>query len=220
MSEILQEETGSRRVGVLNGPNIAKEIGARKIAGTVIASRDATIRHEIQKGLSCDYLRVYGNPDVYGVELAGTLKNIYAIGAGMCNALEMGANALAFLITRGLAEMSRFAVAMGANPMTFLGLAGVGDLVVTCTSPDSRNYRFGYAVGKGETMDEALTRLDITVEGVRTVQTVKAKAEEMGVYMPLSGGLYSVLFEGASQIEVLNQLMHAERRSDVEFGII
>ena len=217
MSEILHEELGNIRLGVLSGPNLAREIVAKALTATVIASDDEPLCLTIQSVLHCDYFRVYSNNDVYGVELAGALKNIYAIVCGMGAALGMGENTHSMLITRGLAEMSRFAVKLGANPMTFLGLAGVGDLVATCTSELSRNFQVGRALGEGFTLQEAETRLGQVAEGVNTLQQVKQKADELGIYMPLVDGLYSIIFEGNAIETLVKGMMLREQKTDVEF---
>lgn len=217
MSEILQEEIPRTRIGVLSGPNLAAEIVAQELTATVIAAKDPEVRRAVQELLGCRYFRVYANVDIYGVELAGALKNIYAIVAGMAAALDLGENARAMLITRSLAEMSRFAVSLGANPMTFMGLAGIGDLVVTCTSPKSRNYRVGYAVGKGARLEDAEAELGQVAEGIHTLLLVKEKAEDVGIYMPLVKGLYDILYGGASIKAVISGLMTAVQNSDVEF---
>ena len=217
MSEILQEEVPRCRIGVLSGPNLASEIVSRDLTATVIAAKDPDVRRTAQDLLGCEYFRVYANVDIYGVELAGALKNIYAIVAGLASALDMGENAKAMLITRGLAEMSRFAVSLGANPMTFMGLAGVGDLIVTCTSSKSRNFRVGYAVGKGKNLDDAVAELGQVAEGIYTLKLVKEKSEAIGIYMPLVRGLYEILYGSASIKAVINSLMMAVQNSDVEF---
>src|SRR5690554_5041357 len=217
MSEILQEEIPHCRIGVLSGPNLASEIVNQDLTATVIAAKDPEVRQVVQDLLGCEYFRVYANVDVYGVELAGALKNIYAIVAGLSAALGMGENATAMLITRGLAEMSRFAVSLGANPMTFMGLAGVGDLIATCTSNKSRNYRIGYAVGKGKQLDEAVKELGQVAEGIYTLKLVREKSESIGIYMPLVRGLYEILYNGASINAVISSLMMAVQNSDVEF---
>ncbi|MGM0767593.1 MAG: NAD(P)H-dependent glycerol-3-phosphate dehydrogenase [Pseudomonadota bacterium] len=217
MSEILQEEIPRCRIGVLSGPNLAGEIVNRDLTATVIAAKDPEVRRAVQDLLGCEYFRVYANVDVYGVELAGALKNIYAIVSGLASALDLGENAKAMLITRGLAEMSRFAVSLGANPMTFMGLAGVGDLIVTCTSSRSRNYRVGYAVGKGQNLDEAVAELGQVAEGIYTLKLVKEKSEAIGIYMPLVRGLYEILYGTASISAVINSLMMSVQNSDVEF---
>ncbi|MCV6589913.1 MAG: NAD(P)H-dependent glycerol-3-phosphate dehydrogenase, partial [Marinobacterium sp.] len=185
MSEILVQELPQARVGVLSGPNLAKEVARKQLTATVIASHDAGLRGVVQAVLHHSYFRIYASDDSYGVELGGTLKNIYAIAAGLSAALGMGENTKAMLMTRSLAEMSRFAVSMGANPMTFIGLAGVGDLIVTCMSPLSRNYRVGYALGEGRSLEEAVDALGEVAEGVNTLRRVRAKAQEQEIYMPL-----------------------------------
>ncbi|WP_370278547.1 NAD(P)H-dependent glycerol-3-phosphate dehydrogenase [Pontibacterium sp.] len=217
MSEILRDELPQGRIGVLSGPNLAKEVAQRQLTATVIASEDAGLREQAQKVLHSAYFRVYASSDTYGVELGGTLKNIYAIAAGLSAAMGMGENTKSMLMTRSLAEMSRFAVCMGANPMTFIGLAGVGDLIVTCMSPLSRNYRVGYALGEGKTLDQAVEALGQVAEGVNTLKQVKTKAQEMDVYMPLVWGLYEVVFNHAPVAEVVKTLMLNEQSTDVEF---
>ncbi len=217
MSQILQEECAGSPVGVLSGPNLAKEIALRQPTATVIASTNPKVRREVQDKLACEYFRVYASTDMFGVELGGALKNIYAIASGMVHAMGMGENTKGFLLTRSLAEMSRFAVHMGANPMTFLGLSGVGDLVVTCMSPLSRNFRVGYALGQGQMLEEAVDELGEVAEGVNTLRLVRDKALEMDVYMPLAGALHAVLFEHRPVSEMLQDLMLRLQSSDVEF---
>ncbi len=177
MSEILEEQLASTRIGVLSGPNLAREIAHQQITATVVASDQPEVCAIVQDILATAYFRVYANDDRYGVELAGALKNIYAIVAGIASALEVGQNTLSALITRSLAEMTRFAARLGADPMTFMGLAGVGDLIVTCTSPLSRNFRVGEALGQGLTLDEAVAKIGQVAEGVKTTRIVKEKAD-------------------------------------------
>lgn len=217
MSEILKTHTPSQHVGVLSGPNLAKEIAQKQMTATVVASDDQLTRETIQQVLGCEYFRVYASNDLFGVELGGALKNIYAIAAGMASALGVGENTKSMLITRSLAEMSRFAVSMGANPMTFLGLSGVGDLIVTCMSPLSRNFRVGYALGQGKSLDDAVAELGQVAEGVNTIRLVRNKAVEMQVYMPLACGLYEVLFNQMPVEKVIRGLMTGEQSTDVEF---
>ena len=219
MSQVLSDLCPDNPVGVLSGPNLAKEIARRELAATVIASKNSDLRRNVQSGLSCSYFRVYASDDLYGVELSGALKNIYAIVSGFVAALGMGENSRSMIITRSLAEMSRFAVALGANPLTFLGLAGVGDLVVTCSSPLSRNYRVGFAIGEGKTLDEAIESLGEVAEGVNTLRYVRAKAAELDIYMPLVMGAYEVLFNGADPRLIAQGLMSGEHASDVEFAL-
>ena len=217
MSEVLREELPQNPVGVLSGPNLAEEIVQRQITATVIASEDPAVCQIVQDILKASYFRVYSSADTYGVELAGALKNIYAIAAGFAAALGVGQNTQGMLLTRSLAEMSRFAHSMGAKPITFLGLAGVGDLMVTCGSPLSRNYRLGHYVGEGLSVEEATRKLGRLAEGINTVRTVKHKADEMGVYMPIVNGLYAILFEDKGVEQIITELMSAEQPSDVEF---
>jgi glycerol-3-phosphate dehydrogenase (NAD(P)+) len=217
MSQILQEETGSDLVGVLSGPNLAKEIAKRAITGSVVASQSTVVIETIKQVLTSDSFRVYANSDMYGVELGGALKNIYAIAAGLGVALRMGENTRSMLITRSLAEMSRFAVHMGANPLTFLGLAGVGDLVATCMSPLSRNYRVGFTLGRGLSLEDAIAELGEVAEGVNTLKLVKQKADELNVTMPIVTGLYEIVFNQGVVKKVVKRLMLAEQTTDVEF---
>lgn len=219
MSQVLKELCPNNPVGVLSGPNLAKEIARRELAATVIASENSELRRKVQEGLSCSYFRVYASNDVYGVELSGALKNIYAIVSGFVAALGMGENSKSMIITRSLAEMSRFAVALGANPLTFMGLAGVGDLVVTCMSPLSRNYRVGFAIGSGSTLVQAIDDLGEVAEGVNTLRYVREKSVELGIYMPLVMGAYEILFHGADPKMVAQGLMTGEHASDVEFAL-
>ncbi|MEX0963411.1 MAG: NAD(P)H-dependent glycerol-3-phosphate dehydrogenase [Pseudohongiellaceae bacterium] len=218
MSQILNQEAPDAPVGVLSGPNLAVEIANNDLTGTVIASPDETVRERVKSALKSKYFRVYANNDMFGVELGGSLKNIYAIIAGIAAALGMGHNTNSMLVTRALTEMARFGKELGADPMTFLGLAGVGDLVVTCSTPLSRNYRIGFALGKGTPLDLAIAELGQVAEGVNTVKLVKEKADELGVYMPLASGLYRVIYENDSLESIISSLMLSEQALDVEFA--
>lgn len=219
MSELLAQEWPHARIAVLSGPNLAKEIVEQKFTGTVIASPDEDLCHTVQAALSCDYFRVYDNPDIYGVELGGALKNIYAVASGMAAAIGVGENSRSFMITRSLAEMSRFAVELGANPMTFLGLSGVGDLIATCSSSLSRNYQVGFQLGQGKTVDQAVASLGQTAEGLNTIKLVADKAAELNVYMPLTTALYQVVYHDHPLETVIYQLMSGEYKHDVEFQL-
>lgn len=217
MSQILEQELPGHPIGVLSGPNFAKEIVQQQQTGTVIASEDDGVINCVQETLCSASFRVYANHDRYGVELGGALKNIYAIICGMAAALGAGQNTRAMLLTRSLAEMGRFAQLLGADPMTFLGLAGVGDLILTCTSDLSRNYRVGFALGQGKKLDEIVSNLGQVAEGVNTLRQVKQKADDLGVYMPLVSGLYAVLFQDKAINAVAHSLMMGEQNYDVEF---
>ncbi|MGE6321143.1 NAD(P)H-dependent glycerol-3-phosphate dehydrogenase [Pseudomonas oryzihabitans] len=216
MSEILAEIVPRARIGIISGPNLAREIAEHQLTATVVASEDEEVCRRVQAALHGRTFRVYASADRLGVELAGALKNVYAIIAGMAAALAMGENTRSMLITRALAEMTRFAVQRGANPITYLGLAGVGDLIVTCSSEKSRNYRVGHALGRGLTLDEAVAQIGETAEGVNTLRVLKEKADELGVYMPLVNGLYAILFEGRSLGQVIEALMGGEPKTDVD----
>ncbi len=217
MSQILEEEIPHAQIGVLSGPNFAREMVRGQITGSVIASEHESLQATVQEIFSSGSYRVYRNSDRYGVELAGALKNIYAIVSGMAEALGTGKNTQAMLLTRSLAEMGRFSRELGADPLTFLGLAGVGDLILTCTSDQSRNFRAGYALGEGKSLDEAVEEIGQVVEGINTLKTVHGKAQAMDVYMPLVQGLYAIVFEGQNIRRVVSRLMTGELGHDVDF---
>lgn len=219
MSEVLREEIPGQRLGVLSGPNLAKEIAAKQITATVIASSDEALNTTVQELLHCGYFRVYASADMFGVELAGALKNAYAIIAGMAAALGIGHNTISLLITRALAEMTRFAVRKGADPLTFMGLAGIGDLMVTCMSPLSRNYQVGVALGQGKNLETIIAELGQVAEGINTLKLLKLHSEQINVRMPLVAGLYEILYDGRSIPEVVGKLMWAEQNRDVEFSL-
>lgn len=218
MSELIKREIGSSKIGVLSGPNLAKEILERQISASVIASQSEIVRSTIQQMLSCDYFRVYANQDIYGVELAGALKNIYAIASGIAGAMNVGQNSKAMLITRSLTEMGRFSKHMGGQMLTFLGLAGIGDLLVTCSSSLSRNYRVGYQLGKGLNLDEAAEKLGQVAEGINTIKIVKEKADELGIYMPILSALHAIIFENNPVQQTLVSMMDSEQNSNEEFA--
>ena len=218
MTQILKQEAPDAKIGVLSGPNLAAEIAKKNFTGTVIASPDEEVRELVKSALKSKYFRVYANNDLFGVELGGSLKNIYAIIAGIADALGMGHNTNSMLVTRALTEMARFGKELGADPMTFLGLAGVGDLVVTCSTPLSRNYRIGLSLGKGVPLEEAISELGQVAEGVNTVKQVHEKAVELAVYMPLASGLYKIIYENDSLENIISSLMLGELALDVEFA--
>jgi glycerol-3-phosphate dehydrogenase (NAD(P)+) len=218
-SQVLEQEISHCPVGVISGPNLAKEIAQFEITATVVASDNDDLCQRVQTLLASKYFRVYANHDRYGVELAGALKNIYAIVSGIAAAMAAGQNTKSAVLTRSLAEMSRFAVHLGANPMTFLGLSGVGDLYVTCTSPLSRNYRVGLAIGQGKSLEQAIKEVGQVAEGVNTTRLVKEKADLLGIYMPLASALYATLFEQRPIKDSLSSMMLAEQNTDVEFMV-
>jgi len=217
MTQIVSDELPEFPVLALSGPNLAAEIAKDELTASVIASEHEQLNQKVQNLLSSKCFRVYDNKDIFGVELAGALKNIYAIASGMAHALGMGENARSMLMTRSLAEMSRFAVSKGANPMTFLGLAGVGDLFATCSSPLSRNFRLGSLLAQGHSVEQAMEEIGSTVEGYATVSTVTVEAKRCGVYMPLASALNEVLYNNKNIYDLVEGLMLGENTHDVEF---
>jgi glycerol-3-phosphate dehydrogenase (NAD(P)+) len=218
MSQVIEEELPQRSVAVLSGPNLAKEIAEKHLTATVVASKDPALVAAVQELLHSSYFRVYSSDDMYGVELGGALKNCYAIMCGMAAALGLGQNTIGMLITRSLTEMSRFAVKLGANPLTFLGLSGVGDLIVTCMSPLSRNYRVGYALGQGKKMHDIVDEIGQVAEGVNTLSLVHEQAKNLDIYMPLISGMYAILYDGVAVETVISKLMSGVQNADVEFN--
>ena len=219
MSQVLGEELPGRRIGVLSGPNLAREIADRQLTGSVIASQDEAVCDLVQQVMGSSYFRIYSNDDPTGVELAGTLKNIYAVVSGIAHALGLGDNTAAMLITRSLAEMSRYAAAQGANPASYLGLSGVGDLIATCSSPLSRNYQIGMRVGQGMSIEQAVADLGQTAEGVNTTSVIYHRARQLGINMPLCQGLYEVLYDNRPVKEVIAALMDRDQTQDVEYKV-
>jgi glycerol-3-phosphate dehydrogenase (NAD(P)+) len=207
MSEVIAQELPGRRVAALSGPNLAREIAGGKPAASVIASEDADLAAELASVLSSDRFRVYTNPDVVGVELAGALKNVVALAAGMVDGLGFGDSAKAGIITRGLAEMTRLGVSAGAHPLTFAGLAGVGDLIATCMSPLSRNRRAGELIASGIPWPEAGERLTGVAEGVATVTGALELARENDVEVPIAEQVRAVVFDRRPPLEAVAELM-------------
>lgn len=214
MSEVIaQEIPAAGRLAVLSGPNFAGEVARRLPAGTVVASRDPAVARWVQDALMTPRFRVYTSADVVGVELGGALKNVMAIGVGISDGLGMGDNARAALITRGIAEMARLGAALGASPLTFSGLSGVGDLVLTCTGDQSRNRRLGLAIGRGQPLAQVLAGGQ-TVEGVPTARAALRLAERVGVEMPIVREIHAVLFEGKDPLAALADLMGREKTQE------
>ena len=220
MTEIITFHLGEivgDKVGALSGPNLAKEIADRKIAGTVIASSNEDLTRSIKSMLSSGTFKVFSSQDLQGVELAGALKNIYAICCGIAHAKDVGENALGFIVTRSMAEMSRFAVAKGANPITFLGLAGMGDLMATCTSKLSRNFQLGELIGQGMSLVEAKIKVGQVAEGIRTLEVLHQEASTMKINMPIVESLYKILFDKISSEQLVQDLLDHPNEVDVEF---
>lgn len=219
MSEVIAQELPGQRVGVLSGPNLAIEIAQGDLTGSVIASIDQEVCEITQEVMASTNFRVYSNNDVMGVELAGVLKNIYAILSGVAAGRGGGANTVSMMMTRGLAEMCRFASALGANPTTFLGLAGVGDLIATCSSELSRNFQVGKKVGEGKSLEQAVLEVGQTAEGVNTVKVIAKEAKRINVDMPLAFGLCEILFNGKTLDELVSSLMSRDQKEDVEYKV-
>ena len=217
MSNILEEYYPKNSIGVLSGPNLAEEIANHHLSGTVIASKDKDLRRETIKDFSTDYFRVYENDDPYGVEMGGALKNIYAIACGIADGLNSGENTIGMIMTRGLGEMGRLATDLGANPQTFLGLAGVGDLITTCASPLSRNHQFGKFIGEGLSVDEAKLKIGQTIEGLKTLRVVKNISDKNQVEMPIVDSLYKIIYKGDSLDGSIQNVLGQDMIKDVEF---
>lgn len=219
ISEIIEEEIQEnflKSIVVLSGPSHAEEVSLRQPTTVTVSSTNKQACEEAQDLFINDYFRVYTNPDIVGVELGGALKNIIALGAGICNGLGYGDNSRAALITRGLAEITRLGKAMGANPLTFSGLTGIGDLIVTCTSQHSRNWRAGYAIGKGQKLSEVLNNMGMAVEGVRTTLAAYQLSQKYNVDMPITKELYNVLFNDKDPKQAVDDLMTRKRTHEVE----
>ena len=219
MSQVIAEELPEHSISVLSGPNLAVEIAEGHLTATVIASQDKSICDLAQKLMASRSFRIYSNDDVIGVELGGVLKNIYAILSGVASGRGDGANTVSMMMTRGLAEMCRYAVACGANPATFMGLSGIGDLIATCSSSLSRNFRVGALVGQGKTLEQAIEEIGQTAEGVNTVGVVIEQAKKMDVDMPLAQGLYQILHSGRSLEELVEELMTRDQTQDVVYRV-
>lgn len=217
MSEVILQETVAIRVGCLAGPNIAKELILGQPAATVVASHYNEVILEGQRLLRSERFQVYGNSDIIGVELSGVLKNIIAIAAGALAGLGLGENAKGLLISRGMVEMVHLSKALGGSVQSVMGLAGVGDLVTTCNSVDSRNFTVGYRLAKGESLDQILSTMDEVAEGLNTVRIVDAFIKTAGIRAPITENLHRVLFEDLSIAEALQFLMKYPFSVDVDF---
>ena len=217
LSEIISSKL-KNTIGVLSGPNLAKEIADEKIAGTVIASPDESLINIVKSVLSSETFKIYSSKDMQGVEMAGALKNIYAVICGVAESLKVGENAIGLILTRSMAEMSRFAVAKGANPITFLGLSGMGDLVATCMSTLSRNYQLGFNIGSGMSLSMAKESVGQVAEGVRTLEVVLKESSKLNIKMPLVESMYNIIYNNASPNTLIDDLINNPNEVDVEFN--
>ncbi len=218
MTEVLGQAAPAHadRVAVLSGPTFAQEVAAGQPAGAVVASRDRDLAVDLQEALSGKRFRLYAGTDVVGVELGGALKNVMAIAAGMADGLAFGHNARALLISRGLAEIARVGIRLGADPRTFHGLSGLGDLVLTCTGNLSRNRTVGIRIGKGGQVAEILGGMQMVAEGVRTSRAAADLAKRTGVPMPISGQVHRILYEGKEVGEAVSELFARALRMEPE----
>ncbi len=214
MSQVLAEELPSFPVVVLSGPSFAEEVARERPTAVTVAGYQREVTEEIQHLFATSYFRAYLSLDVLGVELAGALKNVIAIAVGISDGLGLGLNARAALITRGLAEISRLGVRLGANPLTFSGLAGLGDLVLTCTGPLSRNRTVGLRLGRGERLEEILRDLRQVAEGVRTTASARRLAEKHQVEMPITEAVYRVLYHRESPLEMARGLLSRKLKEE------
>ncbi len=223
VSEMISEELTEypyEDIVVLSGPSHAEEVAKRQPTTVTVSSLNSEYATFAQNLFFNEYFRVYTSTDIIGIELGGALKNIIALGAGISDGLGYGDNAKAALMTRGLAEITRLGVSLGANPLTFLGLPGVGDLVVTCTSVHSRNWRAGNLLGKGHSLDEVLDQMGMVVEGVRTTKAAYQLATEQNVEMPITKGIYDVLFNDQHPKDIVENLMNRDKREEIDPGFI
>ncbi len=215
ISEIVQELSGERFVySVLSGPSFATEVAQQNPTAVVIGSDNKEIGKEIQTDFRSAYFRLYYNPDVLGIEIGGSVKNIIAIAGGVVSGLGYGYNTLSGLITRGLAEVNRLAIDLGANPSTLMGLAGLGDLVLTCTGHLSRNRQVGVELGKGKKIDEITRNMRMVAEGVRTTEGIYALAKKRNVSMPITEQVYKVLYEDHDPRTAILELMSRELKEE------
>ena len=214
MSDVVEDEAKGHPIVALSGPSFAAEVAAQQPAAVVAASPDVVAAEVVQSLFSNSYFRVYTHDDLIGVELGGALKNVMAVATGIVEGVGLGFNSRAAIITRGLAEMTRLGTALGAQSVTFAGLAGVGDLVLTCTGSLSRNHAVGVAVGQGATLDEALRGKHTVAEGVATTRSALALAEREHVEMPIVATVHRILFDGYAAREAINDLMSRELRSE------
>ncbi|HJV16690.1 MAG TPA: NAD(P)H-dependent glycerol-3-phosphate dehydrogenase [Bacillales bacterium] len=219
ISEVINQEMPKNLLNdivVLSGPSHAEEVSLRHPTTVAVTSDNMVAAEKIQDLFINQSFRVYTNPDVIGVEIGGALKNIIALAAGITDGLGYGDNAKAALITRGLAEIARLGTKMGANPLTFSGLTGIGDLIVTCTSIHSRNWRAGNMLGKGHTLDEVLSSMGMVVEGVRTTKAAFQLADKCEVSMPITSALYHVLFSGVNPKDAVDRLMARGKTNEID----
>jgi glycerol-3-phosphate dehydrogenase (NAD(P)+) len=217
MSEVIEDETQVLRIGCLSGPNLANEIIEGQPTATLVASEFTEVIDEGRRLLNSSQFFVFGSHDLIGAEIAGALKNVFALGSGLLAGKGLGKNIQAMLITRGLHEMIEFGAVMGSKTEAFLGTAGVGDLIATATSADSRNFRFGYELGKGRTMDEITADIDELAEGLRTLRIAHKLANYYDLVVPITKTLHAIIYEGYRFENALDYIMRFPFARDVDF---
>ena len=216
LTETIKEKIPQANIAALSGPSHAEEV-AKKVPTTLVAASEcAKTREMVQELFMTEYLRIYTNEDILGVEIGGALKNIIALCAGVSDGLGLGDNTKAALMTRGISEISRLGTAMGAKSVTFAGLSGIGDLIVTCTSMHSRNRRAGILIGQGKTKDEAIKEVDMVVEGIYATKEAYKLSKKYNVEMPITQEVYSVLFEGKTAHDALYSLMTRDKKDEID----
>jgi len=215
-SEIIKEVLGTDKIGVLSGPSHAEEVAKGLPASVIIASKDKALAQFAQSLFMNSYFRPYTHTDMIGVELGGALKNIIAIAAGICEGLKLGDNAKSALLTRGLVEIARLGKALGANPVTFFGLAGIGDLITTCTSPFGRNRMVGIRLGKGETLKQILKSMEMVAEGVWTTKATAKLSKRLRIEMPITNEVHKILFSDKNPRRAVADLMQRPAKSETE----
>jgi glycerol-3-phosphate dehydrogenase (NAD(P)+) len=216
MSEVIEQEMPGCRLAVLSGPNHAEEVGRLVPSATVVSSRERRTAEAVQELFMTQWLRVYTNPDIIGVELGGSLKNVIAVAAGIADGLSYGDNTKAALMTRGISEIARLGMQMGAEALTFAGLSGIGDLMVTCTSRHSRNRKLGFEIGKGRKLDEVVSGMRMVAEGVRTTHAARDLAQRYEVEVPITEQVYQVLFYGKDPHQAVIDLFSREKTYEME----
>ncbi len=217
MSEVIREESNVLRVGAISGPNLAREISAGLPSGTVIASRFEEVIQRGREALKSPRFMAFKNHDLTGVEVSGVFKNILALGSGMISGLELGENARALMITRGWQELMRLADLFGSDKNAFMGLAGIGDMIATCSSPLSRNYTVGYRLAQGETLAQIVETMEEVAEGVRTVMTVMGLVRYHDIAAPITEAFHAVLFRDLPIRDAVHQLLTEKHGKDVDF---
>lgn len=215
MSEVINEELGKVKLAVLSGPSIAAEVARGIPTSVVVASSDIKIAQEIQNTFSSERFRIYTSSDMVGVELGGSLKNIIALAAGICDGLGFGTNTKSALLTRGIVEITRLGVALGAQRETFMGLSGMGDLMTTAFNLKSRNHFVGEQIGQGKKLKEILKNMEMVAEGVETAKSAKELAEKNNIEMPITQEVYEVLFKDKNPLSAVNDLMNREQKQEI-----